>query len=268
MLFVISKLSEIGADPGNVLAALLVIGVVLLWRGRARAGRRFVTAVAVAFIVVAILPLGSWAIAPLEARFPRVHLPPQIYGIILLGGAIDVANTVAHGEVALNDAAERITETVALARLYPAAAVLITGGNAAIIPGRFTEATAMRRLLIVEGVAPERLLIEDRSRNTIENAIYSKDVAQPQADQTWLMVTSAFHMPRAVGCFRHVGWEVIPVPVDYRSGAPLPIVIPSVTGHLHLIGLALHEWAGLVAYRVLGRIDSLFPAPISSSSAR
>src|SRR5665213_495824 len=92
MLFVISKLSEIGADPGNVLAALLVIGVVLLWRGRARAGRRFVTAVAVAFVVVAILPLGSWAIAPFEARFPRVHLPPQIYGIILLGGAIDVAN--------------------------------------------------------------------------------------------------------------------------------------------------------------------------------
>jgi uncharacterized SAM-binding protein YcdF (DUF218 family) len=127
----------------------------------------------------------------------------------------------------------------------------------------------MRAELIDLGVAPDRVLVEDRSRNTYENAVMSHDLVQPKAGETWLLLTSAWHMPRAVGCFRHTGWEVLPYPVDYRTEAR-PRLELLLAPHLELLDLAAKEWVGLAAYRLLGRIDALFPAPepVSASSAR
>ncbi len=262
MLFVVSKLLWLVVQLGNLLVLLLTASVVVLLTGGRRA-RRFVVAVTLVFVAITVLPLGSWAIMPLETRFPQPALPPHIDGIILLGGAIRLDATRAHGEVTLNEHAERLTMTLALARRFPDAPVVVSGGNAGIRPGSLSEADAMRRLLVADGLDENRLRLEDRSRNTYENAVYSKALVEPKPGQVWVLVTSAFHMPRAVGCFRHVGWAVTPYPVDYETGGSPRLVDFAFAQDLRVLDDAWHEWLGLVAYRVLGRVDVLFPGPAS-----
>jgi uncharacterized SAM-binding protein YcdF (DUF218 family) len=261
MTFVASKLFWALAAPGNLLLLLLLAALVAMARDRRRRGLVAAFAVALTLFAVAILPVGQWLAAPLENRFPVPAVPERVDGIVLLGGAVAPAVSRAHGRIALNEAAERITETLALMQRHPEAKVVVTGGEAALWPRPDEEeAKQMRALLVELGVAPERVLSEDRSRNTYENAVMSRALVQPKPGETWLLVTSAAHMPRAVGCFRHVGWEVLPYPVDFRTeDHPLPVLLLS--AHLALLDFAAKEWVGLAAYRLLGRTDTLFPAP-------
>ena len=269
MVFVIAKLFEILMQPGNLLVLMLALGVLLLAFGARRSGMALVVAVTIVCVAIMVLPLGEWASAPLERRFPQTELPPRIDGIILLGGAVSLPLTRANGQVALNDMAERITETLALAHHYPDAVVLISGGDGSLVPKGLTEAAATRSLLVADGLDARRILVEDRSRDTYENALDSKAVANPQPGQNWVLVTSANHIPRAMGCFRQVGFDVIPYPVDYNSGTN-PYFGGNFASDLRTLSYAAHEWMGLVFYRLAGRTDALFPAPapISAMSAR
>ncbi|HZB89897.1 MAG TPA: YdcF family protein [Stellaceae bacterium] len=259
MLFVAGKLFWALAAPDNLLLLLLLAGLLAQALGRRR-GYRVALAAALALLAAGILPIGQWAIGPLEGRFPNPVLPAHIDGIIVLGGAVE-PKINAHGQVALDGAAARITEALALALRHPEAKLLLSGGDASLLPRpREREADETRRLFIELGVAPGRILVEDRSRNTFENALFSLKVAAPKPDETWVLVTSAWHMPRAVGCFRAVGWKVLPYPVDYRTETdPLPDF--ELGKQLALLDVAAKEWVGLVAYRLLGRTDALFPGP-------
>ena len=260
MLYDFSKLFWAVVELGNLLVLLLVLATAGLFFGYHRKARIFIGVLTVAFLAITVLPLGTWAIAPLEDRFPQPTLPARVDGIILVGGAIQLGITHAHGQVATNEFAERISTTVALARRYPDAKILLTGGDPGAVPGGLTEAGETRRMLVDDGVDEHRLLLEDRSRNTFEDAIYSVAIAGPRPSETWLLVTSAFHMPRAVGCFRHVGWNILPYPVDYQTSIA-PLVGWSFLSDLRVLDLAWHEWLGLAAYRMLGRIDRFFPGP-------
>ncbi len=261
MTFVASKLLWAVLVPGNLLLLLLLAGLFQLVRSRRRRGLALALLAALLLLTVAVLPVGQWAAAPLEERFPIPAIPARLDGIIVLGGAVEPEVTYAHGQIALNDAAERITEAVVLAQRHPEAKLLLSGGDAALLPRvGGTEAEVMRAILVEMGVAPERLLLEDRSRNTFENAALSRALAQPKPGETWLLVTSAWHMPRAVGCFREVGWDVLPYPVDFHTEAA-PHADFALAAHLSLLDLVAKEWAGLVAYRLLGRVDTLFPGP-------
>jgi uncharacterized SAM-binding protein YcdF (DUF218 family) len=274
MIFLVSKLFWLVARPGNLLCLILALGVLRLWTSRRRRGGALVALASLGFIAVLVLPVSDWAIAPLEQRFaPPAPMPERIDGIILLGGAVDPEMTRAHGQTALNEAAARVTETLALARRYPAARIVLSGGNGGLGGGSLSEAAATATLLEAVGIDARRLLLEERSRTTFDNALFTRDLVRPQPSEVWLLVTSAVHMPRAQGCFRHVGWAVVPYPVDYRTGRSLTSRL-WLAANLVDLDDAVHEWVGLVAYRLLGRIDALFPgpqtgaAPISRSSAR
>ena len=173
----------------------------------------------------------------------------------MLGGAVEQDLTEAHGIPALNGAAERMTETVALALRHPQARVVFTGGSSAVIPGGV-------RLFADLGLPEARLTFEQESRNTYENAVLTRRLVQPRAEELWLLVTSASHMPRAVGCFRAAGWSVVPWPVNYTTAADPALwwrwPFPTRLNHAEW---ALREWVGLVSYRLMGRTDALFPAP-------
>lgn len=267
MLFVASKFFWAIAVPGNLLLLLLLAGLPAMALGRRR-GFRLALAAALALAAVAVLPLGQWLALPLEARFPQPALPARIDGIILLGGAVEPSITKAHGQVALNQAGARVVEALILALRHPEAKLLLSGGDASIFPRPGEdEAEVTRRLFLAFGIAPQRILVESRSRNTYENALYSRALADPKPSETWVLVTSAMHMPRAVGCFRHFGWNVLPYPADFHTAAH-PRLDFALADHLDLLDLAAKEWVGLVAYRLLGRIDEVFPGPVSSSSAR
>jgi uncharacterized SAM-binding protein YcdF (DUF218 family) len=264
MFFTASKLLWFLASPLNVLLVVALLGA-LLSRGRHGRPARRAAIVAVALLLaIGLLPVGTWLIAPLEDRFPPppAQLAPP-YGIIVLGGAIDESLGRARGQVALQDGAARLTEAVALSRRFPEARIVYTGGSNAFAANGATEAHDAGKLLVLLGVDPARITLEDRSRNTDENARFTRDIVHPEPSLAWLLVTSAYHMPRSMGLFRKAGFNVVAYPVDYRSagGAGDLHVNRETWRGLGLFDLAVHEWIGLAAYRASGRIDDLFPAP-------
>jgi uncharacterized SAM-binding protein YcdF (DUF218 family) len=155
-----------------------------------------------------------------------------------------------------------MTEAVALANRFPQARIVFTGGSAAMLTTELPESATMGRLLEALGVARERTTLEDRSRDTYENAVFTKRLLDPQPGQRWLLVTSGWHMPRAVGCFRRVGFPVEPWPVDYRtSGRLSPWLNTGIPEGLRRMDFVMKEYVGLVVYYLRGRTSALFPGP-------
>jgi uncharacterized SAM-binding protein YcdF (DUF218 family) len=263
MTFIISRSLGFFAMPSNVLLVAGLLGLLLMrTKAAAGAGHRLVAAVVVLLLVFGLLPLGKLLMAPLEARFPpwdAGHGAPD--GIVVLGGVIEpeVADWPDSG---LNEAAERITAVPGLARKYPAAKILFSGGDNLLEPGG-SEAQMAGALFMSFGIPASRLILEDQSRTTAENAVFSRALALPKPGERWLLVTSAWHMPRAVGAFRKAGFPVEAYPVDYRTPGPPGLLIPfgSVSTGLRRTDTAMREWFGLVTYWLTGRSSALFPAP-------
>jgi uncharacterized SAM-binding protein YcdF (DUF218 family) len=265
MFFYIAKILWFFAQPSNALLTLLLVGTAMLWSRWARWGRRIVLWASLLLLLAGLSPLGHAIILPLENRFDRARLetgaPPD--GIVVLGGAQDMSIIRARGVVAVNEAAERLIEAATLARRFPEARIMFSGGSNALFGDRDTEALGARELLVKLGVAPERLLLEDKSRDTYENAAFSARLAAPKAFERWLLITSASHMPRAMGCFRTARFAVEPWPVDFRTRGVDDIwrFFPKPSEGLRRVDLAMREWLGLLAYRVTGRTSRLFPGP-------
>jgi uncharacterized SAM-binding protein YcdF (DUF218 family) len=264
MFFIISKLAGFLTTPTHVAVGLVTLGVILLWTRWQRAGGRIVTAGAILLVALAFLPLAAILIAPLENRFPlpRGDIPAPA-GIIVLGGSTDEHIEAARGQVTLTDAGERLTTGAALARRFPEARLVFTGGSASFVVSNVNEANSARRFWTELGVPQEHALYEDRSRNTYENAIFTRDLVRPKTGETWLLVTSAMHMPRSMGIFRKAGFAVTAYPTDYRTFGDARDWSPSLDASRAMRNLdtAVHEWLGLVGYWLTGKTDALFPAP-------
>ena len=266
MSFVLSKLLWLLVSPGNFLVLTLTAGTVLLFtRRRAHWGRRLVAAATVGFVAIMVTPVASLVALPLEERFPRPHLPVRVDGIIMLGGAVSPPHTRDRGEPSVNDAAERILAFAELIRRYPQAKAVFTGGSGRLMgqdAPDMREDLAMRGALRQTGIDPDGVIFENESRNTWENALFSQQLVKPKPGEIWVLVTSAMHMPRSVGIFRQVGWEVIPYPVDYRTRKNArPLVRFEFDKQIDTLHDSVREWIGLVSYRLMGRTDALFPGP-------
>ncbi len=262
ILWVASKLFWLFLRPNTLALILACVGLYLGWRGR-RWGRWPMLAGLGYYAVVLLTPLSQWLLLPLEDRFPRpAAAPAQVAGIIVLGGAVDQNLTEARGIPALNGAAERMTEPLVLARRYPGARIVFTGGQGSPLHGSVTEADVAKEIWASLGLAPDRVLYETRARNTYENVLLTRQILQPKPGDTWLLVTSAGHMPRAMGIFRQAGWNVTPWPVNYTTGHTLRDWYDAPFGtRLNQTEWAVHEWLGLLAYRLMGRTNELLPSP-------
>jgi uncharacterized SAM-binding protein YcdF (DUF218 family) len=263
MFFGLSKILWWFVSPGNVLLALLCLGAILLLTPWRRAGRRICVLAALLFVLVATVPVGGWMITALENRFPQPRsLPERIDGVISLGGMVDPVVSEARGQIAVSDAVERLTALSGLARRHPEARLIFSGGAGSIRFPDLREADFLGPFLDDIGLDPNRVILDNRARNTAENAEIVKKLAAPKPGETWVLVTSAFHMPRAVGCFRQAGFPVVPYPVDFHTVGEFGFTpIPALSGNLSALELAVHEWLGLVFYRLTGRTGELFPAP-------
>ncbi|MBD8890122.1 YdcF family protein [Roseibium litorale] len=264
MFYLLSKIGFFLIQPSNALVALGIIGVALTWTRWIRFGR-WLGFLAVLFLGIAGLsPAANILILPLEERFPRPQTLGKIDGIIVLGGAFDTTVMAGRGEPALTSAAERLTSIAALARQIPDVPVIHTGGAGGILFKGVSEAEGAKVLLEDFGVSSDRIILEDKSRSTFENARFTRNLIRPEPEQRWLFVTSAYHMPRAVGVFRAEGWTgLVPYPVDYRTRgwADAGLVFSGVSIGLRRFDIAFKEWVGLAGYWIFGRTGTLFPAP-------
>jgi len=264
MLFILSKFLGFVTLPSNLLIEIGIVGVLLLFTEYRRLASWLVVTSIVLTAVAGWSPLGNILILPLEQRFPSWDSsrgPPD--GIVVLGGAITPDVSAARGAVALNEAAERITAAAALARRYPNARIVFSGGSNAVLADRIAEAPFAVEELEALGVAHDRITAEEQSRNTIENAVFSRLIAQPKPGERWLLITSAYHMPRAIAAFRAAGFAVEAYPVDWRTRGWIDAARPfgSLSEGLRRTDEAAHEWIGLLGSRLTGKTNELFPSP-------
>jgi uncharacterized SAM-binding protein YcdF (DUF218 family) len=263
MFFFFSKLFGPLLIPSNILTVAALLGALALLLRWRRIGLALTWTAALGLVLTGFGPLDAILIRPLENRFPRpasdVFEPT---GIIVLGGAINPFTSRTRNVISFIPGAERLSEAAALAHRYPGAMLVFSGGVAGAEPT--TEASIIKSFFIGLGVEESRIVLESRSLSTAENAAFTRELIMPQPGQRWLLVTSAWHMPRAVGAFRRAGFPVIPYPVGYATpGGSLDYTaIQSVTApSLVRADVALHEWLGLIAYWLAGRTDALFPEP-------
>jgi uncharacterized SAM-binding protein YcdF (DUF218 family) len=264
MFFAVSKIFGFFALPSNAIAVLFVIGAIMAFTGWRR-GAAWLTAVSIALLLLfGYSPISNVMLLSLSERFPawQAHGPAPD-GIIVLGGAIDPDISIVRGSVQMGDAAERIFAMLQLARQFPQARIVFTGGSANLIADAVPEAPIAGQVLDSFGVARDRIVLESRSRTTDENATLTRDIVMPMPGQRWLLVTSAFHMPRSVGVFRAAGFEVEAYPVDWRSRGWVDAMNPfnMLSSGLVRADVAAHEWTGLLIYWLTGKSKELFPAP-------
>ena len=252
-------------QPSNSLVLLAVVGAFLLWRGYRKWGVWLSLVPLSCLILVGITPLGKWLAIPLENRFAAFRdLPRGDYaGILVLAGTERPSLSTVHDQPALTGRAERLIGGVKMARLFPQLPLIHSGGTGK--KGEWTENDVARRVFEDVGLDLKKVYFENRSYNTYTNATESRELIRTQGldkSGTWILVTSANHMPRAVGAFHAAGLRVRPYPVDFKTDlqyATFPKF--AVAANLNDFDDVAHEWLGLVVYYLTGRSSSLFPGP-------
>jgi uncharacterized SAM-binding protein YcdF (DUF218 family) len=239
-------------EPLLWLLFVQLIALALLLRRRHRAATWALLA-AIAFPVINELPVAGMLMRSLEQTFPsHVVLPGKVDGILVLGGAEEYVLSDAYGRPQLNSEAERLLEFVALAREHPHAKLVYSGGaGPAAVKSR--PADIARKVLTSQGFDTARVIFEEQSRNTHESAMFSWKLMRPLEGETWVLITSASHMPRAHAAFRKAGWKPIAYPVSYHAMPAMTWREPG-TPNYEMLRIALREWIGLGAYRLSGRI--------------
>jgi uncharacterized SAM-binding protein YcdF (DUF218 family) len=261
MFFVLSKTFGLLALPTNFMIVLGLVGAILMLTRFALLGRKILAVAILLLAIAGFTPTGNVLLAPLEDRFPNWDASKGAPdGIVVLGGPIDPDLSLIHGMPITLGGADRLIQAAALARRYPNARLLFTGGSANLVSTGAKEADQAAEVFESLGIAKERLTLERQSRNTYENAVFSKAMVMPKQGERWLLVTSAYHMPRSVGLFRKAGFPIEPYPVDWRVSNISDFEIFAVQG-LRRTDIAVREWVGLATYRLRGRIDRLFPGP-------
>ncbi|MEM6761563.1 MAG: YdcF family protein [Pseudomonadota bacterium] len=248
-------------QPSNSLALLFGLGLLVVLVRR-RLGLVMLAAGALLYVGLGVLPVGQAMLRTLENQFPLMADIEAPDGIVILGGFHPPPNNISTRQISLNEHGERLTAAISLAARYPDARVIITDGGDPL-----SGAKLAHTILLDAGIDPDRIVVEDRSLSTWDNAVFTHDIVDPAADEHFILLTSGWHMPRSVASFRMAGWpEPIPYPVDLvHNYKPLwKTVNPSVSRGLTLLDLATREYMATLYYFVLGRIETLRPMPLET----
>jgi uncharacterized SAM-binding protein YcdF (DUF218 family) len=263
MFFILSKTAAFFLLPSNLLIAAGLVGIALLMTRFRRAGLRLAVSSLVLLALFGFSPLGGMLGHALESRFPPWDASrgaPD--GIVVLGGGIAAGLSIDYDEPMLTSDGGRITAIAKLARAYPNARILYANGDASLFPTGQTDGKYFYSLTDSFGISRDRVMVESKSRNTFENALFSKEMLKPKPGERWLLVTSAQHMPRAIGCFRQAGFPVEAYPAVWKTRPRISFAIPDTIGKgLYEADLATHEWIGLIGYWLTGKTNTLLPSP-------
>ena len=245
-------------QPSSLLVIVVVLALMALWVRWHALAASLLTLFLLALGAVVVLPVAEWIAAPLESSVERAALPPRVDGIVVLGGAVEWRVTAARGQLALNAAGERVAAAAALAQRYPDATLVMTGVFGDAFERDFRATPHDASLWFGPHFAGRTVHYLGAARSTYEDALVTLREVPPGPGETWLLVTSALHMPRALATFRTAGWTLLPYPVDYRTTG-LPGLRDwranwDVATTLADLDRAVREWGALEVYRRSGRI--------------
>lgn len=262
MTYYASKFFWLAAQPLSLAFFAVVIAFLLGLMGRRRLQAAFTLAAAALLFVTLYTSAGTVMLQVLENRFARATLPAAGPAcLIVLGGSFEAEVIAARGGTEMNQAGDRFVEALRLMRVYPAARVLVSGGDGSF-SGRYPgDAVVSAAFFGQHGIPADRLVQEASSRTTFENVENMKGLLAGHGLENCLLITSAFHMPRAIGLFRAAGLAVEPWPTDYRTSgaATLKLDFTQPSANAQLTTTAIREWIGLVAYRLAGRTRDVLP---------
>jgi uncharacterized SAM-binding protein YcdF (DUF218 family) len=252
-MFVLSKLLSAITQPMLWLALWWALALILLRRRALAVGMLWAGLLVLGLLGFRALP--DALLRPLENRYPA---PPAAEvkkhaGLIVLGGALGQPGSYrAHAQVPLGEAAERMAVPVALMRQHPHLQLVFSGGEGRLVPTGVTESEMAQAFFQEQGLQMTRVRLEAFSRTTRENAQQVARLLGQECKEPWLLVTSAWHMPRSMNEFAAEmgarGCTVTPYPVDFLTGADTAWHEYSLAHSLLRWQTALHEWLGLWVY--------------------
>lgn len=252
MFFIIGKILWAFLQPLTFIGFLFIIALVFRKR---EWGRRLLTAASVVFIALGFLPIGPILMYSLEQQNSLPELPSRVDGIIVLGGAIDAERSARQGQVQFSPFAARLTEAIRLSQSYPQAQLVYSGGSGKLTGQDPREADFALKLLKDISIPTEYIIFENASRNTYENAEFSSKLVHPQPGENWVLITSAFHLPRAIQVFEKQNWPVIPYPAGFiENNSSEPGDLLDVLGNYWKLKIAAREYIGIIAYQISGKI--------------
>ena len=261
-MFLLSKLIWIVLSPLNLLIIILFIGFLFQLMKTQLISRMFYLIALLFFITVGIFPTGKFLLSNLESKYPALNIMPnKIDGILILGGPTNPSLTHIHNQVSFNDAGERLTEAIKLIKIYHSSKIIFSGGSGSLEQNILTHSYVAKKFFLEMGIDINRIIFESKSNNTFENFLFSKKLINPKSNEKWLLITSSFHMTRAMNIAEKMEWEFIPYHVDFRTGNKKIKLIPSFTKILqnfNTFNLVSHEIVGLISYYFLGRTGKIF----------
>jgi uncharacterized SAM-binding protein YcdF (DUF218 family) len=254
MFFVLSKIFWLLAAPSHWLGLFILATALCLLLRRVRAAGIFALLATALLVLAGTSLLNGPLIRALENRYPLPPWPAHVDGVLVLGSGFDVNILRKRHAPQANEGVNRLVAALALARHYPDAKVVFTGGSGDLANPQNAETVTARYIFTELGLAPGRFTLEPRARNTYENILFSQELMKPKPGQVWLLDTAAIHMPRAMAVARKLGWPMIAWPSDYiTTPSSAGIDLFDVSGNLSLTDYAVHEWIGMLAYRLGGK---------------
>ena len=261
LFFYTSKLIWLLFSPDSLLLILIIVSLALLYFGKNKLAKLTLSITSLLLILIALFPIGEWLLYPLESRFQtNPTLPEKIDGIIVLSGAENAELSSIWKQIQLNAAIERGLTFIRLAKKYPDAKLIFTGGSGSLSKQAFKGADIAKQLFKELDFNTKKIIFERDSRNTYENIVYSKNIIKPNKNENWILITTGWHMPRSVGISCKAGWSVIPFPVDHQTKKDDLIRIDfDLSKNLVILKTGIKEWLGLFAYYLSGKTTTFFP---------
>ncbi len=261
LFFLVSKLAWLLVSPDSLLFILILSTLLFLYLGKIKVAKVLLSIISSILVIIAFFPVGEWLLYPLESRFEtNPQLPDKVDGIIVLSGAEAAELSYRWKQVELGGAAERDFAFLSLARQYPNAKLVFSGGTGSLLKQEYKAADVAKDLFVQQQFDINRIVFERESRNTYENVIYSKKLIQPEINKNWILITTSWHMPRSVGIFCKTNWPVIPYPVDHQTKKGNLFRIGfNLSGNLKMLKTGIKEWLGLFAYYLSGKTTAFLP---------
>ena len=260
MSFYLSKILWLILNPFNIFIFITLLSIFLYFIKLKRLSLIIFLINFVFITLISFLPIGSYLIYTIEKEYhSNINPPEKVDGILILGGATIPQLYNEYNQISLNGSSERLVESVFIIKKFDKAKVIFSGGSGLVNRPDLDHAKVAKSFYKKIGIETNQIIFEDKSRNTYENIIYSKKIANPKINENWLLITSASHMKRALLIADKNNWKLIPYAVDFKNIKNFKL-IPNLEllKNLNSFQQASHEWLGLISYYLMGRTAKVF----------